>query len=83
MRYYGRLFGEQRGQRTKYWDTGRTGKEWHDLEIQRDALREALEPFARFACKPLGSCVENPAGGMPCANCKAAAALASVKEGQS
>lgn len=43
MKYYGPLFGEQRGQRTRYWDTGHTGKDWERLEEQRDALLDMLE----------------------------------------
>jgi hypothetical protein len=40
MKYYGKLYGEQRGQRTRYWDTGKTGKDWEDIERERDEARE-------------------------------------------
>jgi hypothetical protein len=40
MKYYGKLFGEERGKRTRYWDTGKTGKDWEDIEKERDEARE-------------------------------------------
>jgi hypothetical protein len=43
MRYHGKLYGEQRGQRTRYWDTGKTGKDWEDIEKERDALSAKLD----------------------------------------
>jgi hypothetical protein len=43
MKYYGKLYGEQRGQRTRYWDTGKTGKDWENIEKERDALSAKLD----------------------------------------
>lgn len=42
MKYYGRLFGEARGKRTRYWDTGKTGQDWENIEQERDGLREKI-----------------------------------------
>jgi len=45
MHYYGELYGKA-GSRS-YFPTGKTGKDWDELEKQRDAMREALDRIAR------------------------------------
>jgi hypothetical protein len=45
MKYYGRLFGEERRKRTRYWDTGKTGMDWEKIEQERD---DAQSDLARY-----------------------------------
>lgn len=60
MQYHGPLFGHIPGTR-KYFDTGKTSKDWDNMEAERDRLKAALQTIVQTWDRESEACADNSA----------------------